>query len=707
MVEPRVVVCMDTLYDASSTDLCLDVKSAEKFPSTYERTTQTISMLFHSITKDVILQCNPIDVNSVISDHYVKGEVPLDTKVLFWVFATHINTDDFPSQVCIGTGILRLHALWEMAQRTNEKYVKMDVVVMSRALKHGTITVSARRRDLVQFHTGVGWSRSPRRILTVDEEVAAAKLHATKEGRWVRSFSKVWGGVDNMVDLYGFLINGYAFPISFFLTTNRSDMGEKEWKVLLYYAMRRYAIEKGMKMIEVVGGFRSLPVKQKLSILGEMITLPVHSHAYMTDYVIDSNGGYRLLEIFQSASRGNSGDCEDFSRQLCNLWESFCSTQIEEDSTLMELQSLARMYVSVVSLDRTSVSNMSMHRIVRNSESGNTLSQGRRKMAARMQSCQGHRRDVSAHMNVFAIPRPTFFMLMRTDLSPKGHGTSDLMSTIASDDKEAFIDAVENHKENFDENFEPSLLDVVVLEGTGNFNCINEADSHCRVRDILSEGNSLSLGSHKIYHPVGDRKQFYLNTLLFITQYFMKRYRMSFTTFVCAYKVGRDLIYGTTYADLIRKSNDICLVPMWRLNSEETSAALSAARRNYRHPFSHIKNTARISSIADVESYKPFENIAVEDYRTVVGGTSLRDEAIAFTRAMANARSIVSVVNETGRDRGSVGMVFSFSYVYFLSANFLSTLSDELTTSTVVKSVTVYPEVFGETLRNIVMVVET
>jgi len=695
MVEPRVVVCMDSLYDATSTDICLSVETAEKLGH-FERTTESISMRFRGRTSDVLLKCGEPDFGSAMGMFDEKGEVPVNTKVIFWVIATHINSDNFPSQVCIGMGSLQIYPLWKKVQSGPTKEATATVVVGNRSLSHGEIRVTVRRGNFVKLGPGLRWSS--RSAPSVDEEVSVAKQHARREGKWISSFEKEWGSVDNMVDLYGFLIGGYALPISFFLSRNRSDIREQEWKVLLYYALKRYCIEKGLSMQSIVARFSSLPMKQKCAVLGEMVTLLVHSHSYMTDYVIDASGRYRLLEIFQSASRGNSGDCEDFSRQLCNLWETFSAAEKFRNPILAEMQAISRLYIAVVSLDRTSVPKMNAGGV-----GSSSTRQFRTKMERRMWECQGRRRDVSAHMNVFAVPRLLFFELVRPDLSPGDDQTT--VSSLVAMDKEELSETIEHYRETYDEDFDPSALDVVVLEGTGNFNCVNEADPHPAARDTLSDFESLSLGKHKIYHPVGDPKQFYLNTLIFITPYFLKRYRKPVTTFVCAYEDDGALVYGTTYSDLIRKSRDICLVPMWPLAQREAEAAISASRRNYRHPFSSLRSTARISSLADVENFRPFENLAVEEARTVVGGTSIRDEADAFSRALENARVVVSDVNKIKGSLRGTPIVFSFSYIYFASDDFLSTLADELASSRLVKSVSVYPEVFGETMRNIVLVV--
>jgi len=698
-VEPRIAVCADSLYEATSVDVCLDVRRAEKLGYPEPRTQTELMHFCGSLGRPITLRATPAGESAIGMFSGGAGSVPRDTRVLFWVYATHINEDQFPSQVCVGMGGLNVHELWKEMHTRGKTTLRVSIG--NRARSVGSVEVTVAKPSFLSFHDGHGWGKTQTPTLSVDEEARVAREHAAKESAWVATFEKVWGNVDNMVDLYGFLIGGFGLPISYFLTRNRAELREKEWKVLLYYALRRYAVEKSRPMGDVVADFRGrkLPFLQRCAILAEMITLPVHSHAYMTDYVISDTGDYKLIEIFQAAGRSGSGDCEDFARQMANLWDTFCAT-IFRDPLLAELRAIARMHIAVVSLDRTTVPRLGVGGL-----GAAIRGQFRSAMEKRMAECQGTRRDVTAHMNVFAVPRGTFFALTRPDLNAS---TADVLGSIASTDKEDFADCVESYRETYDDDFDEAQLRVIVLEGTGNFNAVDEADPHAEERRFLGDERfeALALGKHKIYHPVGDPKQFYLNPLLFITPYFLKRYRVPLTTFVCAYENGDRLIYGVTYADLMRQSRDVCLVPMEPLTRRELVAAVSAARRNYRHPFGGLRETARISTLADVgQQEDPFTDLAVEEWRETIGGTTIDSESRAFRAAMARAQGLAAVVNEARRGaHGTTRILVAFSYLYFASDAIMHDLQRDLMHPRV-KAVGVYAEVFGEGVRNIVLII--
>jgi len=702
-VEPRIAICLDSLYEATSVDVCLDVRRAENLGNPEPRTKSELMHFRRSLGKTVTLRATPASESALGMFSGGAGSIPRDTRVLFWVYATHINEDKFPSQVCVGMGGLHVHELWKALHTSGT--ASLRVSIGNRARSVGSVEVTVSDASFLKFRDGYGWEKRQTPALSVADEERAARGHAAKESAWVATFEKVWGNVDNMVDLYGFLIGGFGLPISYFLTRNRADLGEKEWKVLLYYALRRYAIEKDRRMPDVVADLRAqrLSVRQRCAILAEMITLPVHSHAYMTDYVISDSGSYKLIEIFQAAGRSGSGDCEDFARQIANLWETFCATTFR-DPMLAELRAIARMHVATVSLDRTTVPRLGAGGLGAGMK--NTYNTP---MEKRMVECLGTRRDVSAHMNVFAIPRSTFFALVRPDLNPGKAGLAETLGGVASTDKEDFADCVEAYRETYDEDFDEEQLRVIVLEGTGNFNAVDEADPHPDERRFLGGDRfeALELGKHKIYHPVGDPRQFYLNPLLFITPYFLKRYRVPLTTFACAYEQRHGhLVYGVTYADLLRQSRDVCLVPMEPLTQRELVAAVSAARRNYRHPYGGLRESSRISTLADVgEQTDPFADLAVEEWRRTIDGTSIAAESSAFRASMDRARALAAEVNAARKGaRGGVRILYAFSYLYFASDAFLRSLRADLMHQRV-KGVGVYGEVFGEGVRNIVLII--
>ncbi len=720
MVEPRITVCMDSLFRATSEDICLDVDSATD-EGRHESTTRTTC--FHFVdTKDspTLIQASDIP-ESILGEFYDPGKVPRNAKLTLWVYATHTNTDNFPSQVCVGAGSLNLFDVWETLHGGSAEVVTVSVRITNRGTIYGKLVLDVRRGDFITFADGYRWS-SQTDAPTVDDEMAVAETHARHERAWLRTFKKVWGNVDNMLDLYGFMIGGRALPISYFATRERLDIGPAELSLLLDYAVRRYSAEKATTPSDVMGALheRRMSVKELCGVLCEMVTLLVASHAYMTDYVINPmTGRYKLVETFQSASRSGSGDCEDFSRQLDNLWATLCREDLDLGShpVLQQMQHIARMYIPPVSLDRTTVPKMTITPgMLGDYIRKDVKKRFRSAHKKRMHDCQGRRMDVAAHMNVFAIPRPYFFRIVDPSLNPDFAPHVEAWEKVMADDAEDMERLVDEYRATYDPSFDPEQLQVLVLEGTGNFNAINEIDEHPVERQaVLDSFDFVAYGKHKIYHPLHDPNQFYLNPLIFITSYFMRHHRFPLTTLVCSYEPtgSGSLVYGATYVDLIQKSDDVRLVPGVPLSDTEWRCALSAARRNYRHPFCAIRTESPISSLlvggGPVSVASLFRSFSVPDTRTVYAGTDIHDEAAFYAATLSGARSIVVDAGDGGGEEHSVPVMLSFPHVYFASDDFVSRARSEIERASMMDGrslsrIEVYPEVFGETLRNIVFV---
>ncbi len=729
MVEPRIVVTLDTLFDATSADICLDITHAAKIGN-FEPTTKTALFNFHGNAEDDVHIGGNYVEDSIFSMVYENGKIPTNCKVMFWVYATHMNTDGFPSQICVGVGMLNLYDVWTQLTVRRRRIITR-VEIKNRIETYGYVTVSI-DKNAIRLGDNISWNT---RVVepTVADEVSVAREHAYAERRWIRGFEKSWRNSDNMVDLYGFLIGGHSLPISYFLMRKRNDLGEKEWSMLLYFVLRRYEIEKSpATMKSVLAGFGdgTLPFDQKCSILADMVTFLVTSQSYMTDYVIMRSGDYRLLETFQTAARGGSGDCEDFARYLLNLWETLCHRDLLiQDSVLSELQSIARMCIPVVALDRTTVSKMGgalgslREIIVRFRKKAQRF---RTKMQKRSFDCQGRRGDVSAHMNMFVIPRNFFFAQLRVDLN----------RDISAKNRRLLMNAIQKDRETFDEmvasykrekNVRDIPLKTFVLEGTGNFNAVGEMDPHPGEKNRLtSTYRCIGVGKKKIYHPLYDPEQFYLNTLVFITPYFIRHYKLPYTTFVCSYEEGDNLVYGTTYVDIMEMNTDVLFIPMKMLTEREVRVAFSSARRNYRAPFDALCETCHISGLIDVEKKSQsgvgemFRNFAVEEKRSVYGtpSSSIRDEIAFYGVALSNCIKIARSMSSIPRKIQSHGVaaaagehipiLLSFSHQYFGSSKFSQDLFAEFKDAQArgfVKDITVYPEIFGETIRNIVVII--
>jgi len=326
--KPKITTCFDNFYNAETFEFILNEVETEDIGGTESSSGGKLTK-FDDIFDNIKIENIFIPESFYTRFKYNQKTIglsdekyfPKDSTMLFFVYATHLNSYKVPCQVCVGMATLSLHKAYLMWKSKGENKVSIKLQVTNREAKAGYITVKIQDFEMIQgkdhwVDCAFGYNESSKvshkeAIEQHDKKVSeVSKKHAEDEYKWISGFYSMWEGTKNMMDLWAFMMKGYGIPIEFFLQRDRSDIRENGFKVLAYFAMKRYALEHNLEPASIPGTFKKLQLIEKCSILGTMITILSTSHFYNTDYYITGNSSKVMFETFQSPSKSDSGDCE-------------------------------------------------------------------------------------------------------------------------------------------------------------------------------------------------------------------------------------------------------------------------------------------------------------------------------------------------------------------------------------------------------------
>jgi hypothetical protein len=605
----------------------------------FEKTTQSKLYHFKGMSDNIVLDSITVP-RSFYTRYYKNGSsIPKDSCLLFYAYATHLNASEVPCNVCVGCGSLNLYDAYVSIKKRGKCSKK--ITLKNRELSIGTITVHF-DEDSIIMDKYLGWHNCPVYSRKIVNEVAHE--YAKHEYDWIQLFKKKWKGISGMMDLFGYMMMGHTVPIAYFLQRNR-EISEKEFKVLLYFALRRYAIENGYDLSNMVDIFHKLPFVEKCSILTTLLTLVSTSHTYNTDYYITKDGHYELIETFQSPSKSDSGDCEDFSSEIIKLIDTLIDLNDIKDPILKELV--------CIKLNKDFVIDEEYKRIIKLEET-------------------------------------------------------------------EFIKAFKHYKRTYDNDFTTKKLIRIILEGTGEFNGVNQVDKYPFLRDKLMDAiPELSLSKFKIFHPTDDPRQFYLNKISMLVPKFIKKYNYPLSTFVFSYnskKTKKKQIYAVTYNDFI-ENKPYNLVPRKQLTKKELSLVMATCKKTIRHSIISMNKTKRMSTLNEIASNVDDLKSAFSIYDTSLikcemdrKRNQIETYLKGFNKFLEVQNSINSKLTKTRIGSGSTSKIVKLCYTFkpwvFLFNDFNSGFKRGLLNSGLgITRVEYFPEIMGENLENIVVVI--
>ena len=349
---------------------------------------------------------------------------------------------------------------------------------------------------------------------------------------------------------------------------------------------------------------------------------------------------------------------------------------------------------------------------------------------------RGREGGISAHMNVLAYPMNTFFKYLKI------HGPEfATFEKIIAKERIEFSNNVAEYKRLYDPKFKKKHIPCVVFEGTGIFNPIDEIDPYIANRQKLRSGvESIRSTKFRIFHPVGDPKQFFLNILSLISPYFIKKYNLGISTFVMGYSdMGRSIYtshskvpicYGITYNDFIRKSSHV-IEPKPILENYERDFTYVTTRRNIRNQSVFLREELQIDSLEDVAKnipsvHKLFQNeknitlhspFDIQKEVHVIDGADDSLKMEHFRQALVIANNIKNEINTTISKRVRKNEKFdsslpneNFLYVCLPSLLFYKNFVSDFVSGLInpklpVVHVNFTYEIFGEVTKNIVFIV--
>jgi len=425
---------------------------------------------------------------------------------------------------------------------------------------------------------------------------------------------------------------------------------------------------------------------------------------------------------------------KDFSSEIITIFETFVNLKGIKDEILLELQIIGRFFIPCVSLDRTTVSSIELSP----SEVNDSIEESSSKKFSSVEEqkiaeCQGRNSNVSAHMNVMMFPVPVFFKHLTFKFNKFYITTREGKESLLSFEK---IKKLEMGKfsENwniyigkYDRSLKVKDIPQIVLEGTGEFNPVNQKDPVGYERfKLLKNIPILQVSKYKIFHPVYDPKQFYLNLISLITPRFLKTYGFPLTTFVLSYKRGGEHVYGITYNDFI-KDGDYNIHPNRTLTETEVDAVYSSCKLRIRPSIMKLNKDIRLESYEKIDKIMQRwdESIKLSDMRMKVFKgieESKKIESIGINLAFAQAvinlegmlkEKVIPVYQSIERkaylankkDQETATLLFTCKPYLFFFDNFRKYLVEGLISEKLKNIVNIgyYIEVFGENLRNIVL----
>ena len=753
-LQPEILICFDQAIDSKSVSIHLNTKNrlSKKIRGYKEEVTQ--SELYHFEGSEKRIQLKNITTFQKSSYlqfyHCKKNEFPTDTLLMFFIYAAHHSDEGFPLKVCVGCGKIELIQLKE-----NKKTL---VKISNRGWELGTILLNIHQiTKPEQFK----WKRV--NSFSKKDVDDIAEKYAEGEYSLLSRFKKVWGGTKSMFDLFGFEMMGTTVPVAFFLKRLKSNqMEEEEFKIILFYACRRYAIETQQNQFtSVLKLWKKCAFKEKLSICSVFLTLIPTSHSYNTDYKISQKGKRKLIETFQSPGKSDSGDCEELGGENFHIEESMIYSLSDDldrfrkkkfkHSILREIQCILGMYTEEICLWRTTTRSLNIPTsLIKEQTSINSRRTFSSIEQKRRVQCQGSNTKVSAHMSCTLTSTDTFIKNMNIEANPEFEQKEEFEQILQKELNE-FYKNVSHYKKTYSQSFKTDSLLNMSLEGTGIFNSVNKSDPFLVIRDkLMSEVPVLYDTKYTIYHPTGDPKQFYLNLLSFITPRYIRKYGFYATDFILGYKKGKSRrgrgeeeegekgnIYGITFNDWINKKK-YEIVPNRCLQKEngEQEMMIATSKRQVCPPIYALKKNVsfkddHLTGIQDALNKGVQSFCQLFDYnnqtinidssssssssRSYFGKNPLDktyNEAIRVLKQLIQKfRQHPITQNKIRLNQGKEGKkkvhtFFVFKPILFFYEDIVTNLLSQLLKSTLdIVQVEFYREIFGENMRNIIFVI--
>ncbi len=679
-----------------------------------------------------------VEKNPFFRTKNTEGKIKTDSKLLFYVFATHLNSMEIPIHGFVGCGLINIFEAFGGVNKKNlHKPLRHVVSITNRDTNIGELNITFKNRVIISGQTKVCV------VGEVERKKDTIKTYAYREFEVVKSLKKVWSGVDKMMDLFWFSVFSNSIPVAFSCQKN-VDITEEGMLIILFYSLRRFSIENNVtinyKVPSTQSLLRGLSVKHKNQILSTLLSLLSFSKTYSFDYYM-KNGKKESVETFMNASEGVA-DCEDFAKEICNLFRTLREMS-PKNETLRELVCLCKLYISGSWLFRSTVANLNMSTgqvESKRHENIEVVSKISSLIERRMYLCQGSKFDVAAHMTVILLPINVFLKRLSLDKRTKMNSCSVHKTRIRSCkncSKMEFITKAQelelrtilkkmNHEFNanlqeyqrlYDQNLTADELEIVVCEGTGEFDATNSSDDYLTIRrSILKSTKSFEFGKYKIFHPTYDPEQFFLNAISFVTPHFLREYNFPVSTFFCTYDSN---IYSITFVDLV-EHGEYNLIPAQIYNKEEMLVIKNVCKRQISQ--SSLK-TLRDLSFENLEDVKnrmtsggikvsdlfDFSNIKMYGERDDVLINS--NELLMFTEVLKECEKIKEIVNkekakQTFDKPSQASLLYTCSPQMFYISGFIDKLANGLIYNKYVIEIDFFHELYGSLLKNIVFVVK-
>jgi len=395
------------------------------------------------------------------------------------------------------------------------------------------------------------------------------------------------------------------------------------------------------------------------------------------------------------------------------------------------------MFIPGCTLCRTTTMNVNMSaKEARNKSKTITNMKFKTISEKRTFDCQGNNEEVSAHMNDLLDPVNIFLKRLRPDLN-NDFENDEMFKKIIKIEKKEFSNTVRYYRKNYDPNFTTDQLMCLILEGTGEFNGVNQEDPHSKCRDrLMNNIPELGLSKFKIFHPTNDPRQFYLNKISMITPRFVKKYNYPLTTFVFSYdddgvplgkkeKGKKRQIYGATYNDVI-ENKSYNLVPRKKLTKTEMGVVIATCKKTIRHSVMTVNKSEKLETLEEIASKVDDMKKVFNIYNT----SSIKSNAMGYntTNKDQNARietylegfkrylDIQKTVNDNLNSNRitdnilGVGKIVKFCFTFkphlFLSDEFNKNFARSLSKQNLgITRVQYFNEIIGENFENIVVVI--
>ncbi|KAF0972434.1 hypothetical protein FDP41_009337 [Naegleria fowleri] len=340
-----------------------------------------------------------------------------------------------------------------------------------------------------------------------------------------------------------YTIDSTRHPIEYFIY-NEHISTPKYFEHTLFMSIYEYSINTNQKIGDYVEFFLKCDDHLKAFFLADSVNLLTHFMTYRTDYDYYDLKQPLETELNENCIDTFSGDCEDFS--LCNMsvftaLQSLRGVNENEFPHVVEMQNVSKQYIMVCALARaTTGSALQSHNFTRLSS-----------MYAQEKEPTNHRNALTVLIEgVYDLENPVFHMtsmlihvryfhdLVQKTLGEPQQGKNsftetavDLLNKILSDNQHNY------HVPN-----------VILMEGTGRFNYINNEEDHYSRQPLTQPGSREFKGSKytksdfflhlkELRYPCKSNP-FILNILDIFTNYFMKHFEYPLFKFSISYKLG-------------------------------------------------------------------------------------------------------------------------------------------------------------------------